>query len=113
MRADSTTIGTGDHFRMRRITRHAVFVRQPQVDQQQVGLVRARLDLATLTVARLDDPVVLRLEQHAQDRADAGLIFDDQDLVHRLRHGAASATGNVNSNRAPPRVPGPAVISPP
>ncbi len=75
--------------------------------------MRARLDLATLTVARLYDPVLFRLEQQAQDRADAGFIFDDQDLVHRLRHDTDSATGNVNSNRAPPCVPGPALISPP
>ena len=75
--------------------------------------MRACLDLATLTVTRLYDPVVFRLEQQAQDRADARFIFDDEDLVHRLRHDTGSATGKVNSNRAPPRVPGPAVISPP
>ena len=35
---------------------------------------------------RLDDAIVLGLEQHAQHVADAVVVLDDEDLMHRLRH---------------------------
>ncbi len=47
-------------------------------DDQGDGLVlhgRQRLD----AVARLDDPVALRLEQHAHQEADVGLVVYDED----------------------------------
>ena len=47
-------IGTGDHSRTRRITSRPSLVGQAEVDDQQVGLVRARLDLAARRRLRLD-----------------------------------------------------------
>ena len=113
VRADSTTIGTCDQPRTRRITFSPSLVGQPQVDQQQVRLVAACLDLGALRGVGFDAAVAVRLEQHAQHPADVWLVLDDQQLVHRLGHGVLSVHGRVKVRRAPPPGRRCASISPP
>ena len=86
---------------------------RPEIHEQQIGLVTARLDLAACGGLSLDDTVVLGLQQHAQHVANGRIVLDHEDLVHRLRHAGGARVGNVNSKRAPPPGRSPARISPP
>jgi len=79
-----------------------IVVGQTEIDEQQIGLVAARLDVATLRRRGLDDAIVHGLQQHAQHVADGRIVLDHEDLVHRLRHAGGARVGNVSSKRAPP-----------
>ena len=72
-----------------------------------------RLDLRARGRVGLDDAIAGRLQHEPDDGADAGLVLDDQDLMHRRRHSAGSSIGSVTSNRAPPSVRFDARMSPP
>ena len=76
---------------------------RPEIDQQQVRLVRARLDFAARGGLGLDDAIVRGREQHPQHVADA------RARLRRRRSGAwpgscasLRCVGSVNSKRAPP-----------
>ena len=103
----------GEHDdRHRRPVAHAaddfepVAVGQAQVDDQQVGLVTARLDLRRARpVSASIDPVVLGLEQHAQHVPDSGLVLDDEDAdASHGRHarGSVDRQRELEARRRPP-----------
>src|SRR5712691_13117172 len=58
--------------------------RHHDVEQHDVGLVRPHLEDRFTRVARLADDleVVLGVEEHAQARADDGVVVDDDDAYH-------------------------------
>src|SRR5215831_5937989 len=61
----------------------AVDARQPDVDQDDVGLELHRELDAAHTVARLVDLVPGALEQYAHHFAVVGVVLDDQDALAR------------------------------
>ena len=76
---------------------------RPRSTSSRSGLCERASISARCAVVRLDDAIVLRLEQHAQHVADAGVVLDDEHLMHRVASRApAPSIGSVNSKRAPP-----------
>ena len=60
--------------------REAVHVGQAHVEQHDVGLQRQRRAEAGAAVGRLaDDLIAVRLEHRADDRAEGGVVVDDQN----------------------------------
>jgi len=68
----------------------SVDIGQSKVQEQQVGLVTACLDLRARPRIGLDDYVSFPSEHHAQDTADRRLILDDQNAMRGLCHGSGS-----------------------
>ena len=58
---------------------HPVEIRQPQVEDHEVGLVRSRVDRTAACGFGFHHPVAFRAERRAQDPPDPGLIFDNQN----------------------------------
>ncbi len=72
----------------------AVDVRQPQVDNGEIRLVRSGVDGSATSCRRLDHPIALRAERSAQEPPDFGFVLDDEDRRAQLR------IGHVNRTRA-------------
>src|SRR5580658_8529695 len=74
--------------------------------------MRPRFNIGPRGRVRLDDAKSHRPQQRLQDLPYGGIVLDDQDLVHGLRH-AGGTVGSVSSMRVPPPGRARASISPP
>src|SRR5262245_11642085 len=83
----------------------AVDVRQPEVDDREIGLVGAGVDCAAFARVRLDDAIAFGAERGAKEGPDLGFVLDDQDRRPRLGHSTGTAgtvsSGSVKRNAAP------------
>src|SRR6202790_3160321 len=94
----------------------AVAIGQSQIDDQQIGFVRARFRQSAFRALGFDDAEVLQLEQRAQHATQLRLVLDHQHRTARDRHrddsnsddtrssavaGAIAGNGSVKRSAAP------------
>ncbi len=94
---------------MRRIDLGPVDVRQPQVEEDEIGIHLGGADHALLARSDRGHLVAVRFEAGAERSADLGLVVDDQDL-HSTTD---SSTGMSKTNAVPPRTVSSTQIRPP